>query len=985
MIDKNKRDMIGLTIRAIIALVLVLAFQPAESQNYEKYRGKQITRIKKSFKDIEEADKLYPELRAQGRRIKNNFEEYPEMPINPDEIIHQAPKKPLNFLNPAKDPSPVPDADFLGLDDSGGSIPPDVNGAPGLDHLMVTLNTDFRIMDKEGNPISTVGSGAFWLNTPGAGGVFDPKISYDPFENRWLLVMPSSSDPAISKLLIAVSETSDPTGNWYMYSFDGDPEDTHWFDYPNYGYSKDKLVVSGNLFGEGGVYVALYVFSKEDLYNNAYEIEYTRFKVFDGFTLVPAKTYDADVEDVYVIHNAGGNSNGYGYMSLRKVTGPPEDPEIVNIGLAGVPEPWSNNSGAYAGNFAPQLGSEEKINTVDARMENMVYRNGKLWATHHVYLPAGQNPQRSAVQWWNLSLEGEVLQWGRVDDPTGEMFFAFATIAVNAKEDVLIGFGSFSENQYASGSYALRYAEDPPNTLRDFHQYKDGEAPYFKTFGASRNRWGDYTSTFVDPADDLDFWTLQEYAALPPGSQDEWGTWWAYLDLHAVPEADFTSNITEVPLNSGVNFFDRSRFTPTSWLWTFEGGTPATSSEQNPQNIVYSAAGLYDVTLVASNDEGSHTVVMEDYIDANTTILPEVHFAASDTVPCLGDVVTLEDLTVYNPVSWLWEFKPDLVTFVNGTDETSQYPEVVFDYPYTYEITLTATNNNGTSSLTKAGMISAGGLALPFAENFESRSLSTQNWTVENPDDKKTWDLRFIGGDEQGEMAAYVNIRNYSGYQERDRLISPELNFYTHKEITLEFQYAYRQRMANITDSLIISISADCGATWTRLLALAEDLEPGRIFATSEASADEFIPQEAADWCGSEGNPECISIDLSDYSGQSNIQIMFESFNGYGNNLFIDNILIDGTLIGTEEHVADSDAGLSVHPNPASGTVNFTYPKIDGQVTVSIYSMTGQIVHQNRQGGAGAGRIDLSSLQPGVYLLEVRTETDRMHRKIVLE
>ena len=130
-----------------------------------------------------------------------------------------------------------------------------------------------------------------------------------------------------------------------MYSVDGDPQDTHWFDYPNYGFNKDKLVVTGNMFGGNGVYVALYVFSKEDLYNFAFEIEYTRFKVFDGFTIVPAKTYDTEEEDIYCIYNAGGNSGGYGYVNLLKVTGPPEDPEIVNIGLAGVPEPWANGSG----------------------------------------------------------------------------------------------------------------------------------------------------------------------------------------------------------------------------------------------------------------------------------------------------------------------------------------------------------------------------------------------------------------------------------------------------------------------------------------------------------------------------------------------------------------------------------------------------------------------------------------------------------------
>lgn len=968
----------------LLAGVLVSFLQnPVEAQKYEKTKGVQLSRVKKSFADIEETDRLYPELRFHGRRIENKIDEYPEFPIHEEDIVFKAEKQAGTFLNPTKAQSPAPDDDFLGLDDSGGSIPPDVNGAPGPEHLMVTLNTDFRIMDRQGNPISTVGSGSFWGSNPGAGGAFDPKISYDPYENRWILVMPSSSDPNISKLMIAVSENHDPTGNWYMYSFAGDPDKLHWFDYPNYGFNKDKLVVTGNLFGNG-VYVALYVFSKADLYNFAMEVEYTRFKVFDGFTLVPAKTYDTEEEDIYVVNNAGGNSGGYGYVSLRKVTGPPEDPQIVDIGLAGVPEPWSNSSNVSGGNFAPQLDIEEKINTVDARMENMVYRNGKLWAAHHVYLPAGNNPQRSAVQWWNLSLEGEVLQWGRVDDPSGEMFFAFASIAVNAKEDVLIGFGSFSENQYASASYAMRYADDPPNTMRDYYQYKDGEASYFKTFGAARNRWGDYTSTYVDPVDDLDFWTLQEFAATPAGAQDEWGTWWAYVDLHAVPEAAFTSNIAEVPVNSGVNFTDLSKFNPTSWLWTFEGGTPSTSTEQNPQNIVYSNAGLYNVTLVAANEQGSDVLVIQDYINANTTILPLVGFTASDTLPCTGDAVQFNDLTLFNPTNWMWEFEPGLVTFVNGTDASSQHPEVTFNYPFTYTVTLTATNNNGSSSLTRTGMVRAGGMPLPFSEDFESRSFETNGWSIENPDGKKTWELTFLpDGQEQGEIAALMNIRNYPGFQERDRLISPELNFYSHKDISLDFQYAYRQRMATLTDSLIIYISEDCGSSWSPVLKLAEDNQEIRVFATTEPSAEQFIPQDASDWCGSDANPKCISIDLSDYSGKANIRVMFESYNGFGNNLFIDNIMVHGTVIGVEEMITSAPA-VSVYPNPTLGSLKISLAGLSGSTALAVYSLDGALIFSKTVAENASSQLDLSDFPAGIYLLEAVNAGQRYTEKIVL-
>jgi hypothetical protein len=51
---------------------------------------------------------------------------------------------------------------------------------------------------------------------------------------------------------------------------------------------------------------------------------------------------------------------------------------------------------------------------------------------------------------------------------------------------------------------------------------KAGEAPYFKDFGTGDNRWGDFSSTVVDPIDDTTIWTIQEYA----GQNNMWGTWW---------------------------------------------------------------------------------------------------------------------------------------------------------------------------------------------------------------------------------------------------------------------------------------------------------------------------------------------------------------------------------------------------------------------------------------------------------------------------
>jgi hypothetical protein len=144
----------------VLFLVLNLFALYLFAQDYKIHKGSAIHQVKISFSEIEEFDKQVPKNLLR-REIKNEFEHFPEIPFNPEKIVYQAPK--LSHLPywETKEPSPLPEIDFLGLDDSGNSIPPDVNGVAGPEHLMVTLNTDTRIMDKQGNIISTVSTGIF--------------------------------------------------------------------------------------------------------------------------------------------------------------------------------------------------------------------------------------------------------------------------------------------------------------------------------------------------------------------------------------------------------------------------------------------------------------------------------------------------------------------------------------------------------------------------------------------------------------------------------------------------------------------------------------------------------------------------------------------------------------------------------------------------------------------------------------------------------
>ncbi|MGM0651011.1 MAG: M14 family zinc carboxypeptidase, partial [Bacteroidota bacterium] len=84
------------------------------------------------------------------------------------------------------------------------------------------------------------------------------------------------------------------------------------------------------------------------------------------------------------------------------------------------------------------------------------------------------------------------------------------------------------------------------------------------------------------------------------------------------PVADFEASATTVNVGSTVDFTDLSSGNPSSWDWVFEGGTPSSSTAENP-SITYDTAGTYTVELTATNSYGSDTETKVNYI----TVTPE--------------------------------------------------------------------------------------------------------------------------------------------------------------------------------------------------------------------------------------------------------------------------------------------------------------------------------------------------------------------------
>jgi hypothetical protein len=471
-----------------------------------------------------------------------------DRPVPPEFVRPAKPMPPEAALGlpSAAVASPSPVVSFEALRDqnvSGSSFfPPDTMGAAGPNHLMVTLNSQVRIQDRSGIEQSIVSLENFWAGT-GSSGAFDPKLTYDPFGGRWIFTAVSDRQSAGSSVLIGASQTSDPTGTWNLFRFDADAGNTLWADYPSLGFNKDWVLVTENMFTiAGNVFGGsrLFLFRKSALYDGTLATTTIFNEAAGGFTLAPAVTYDNSLATLYLAD--GGWSDGTSqFLRISKITGVvglevftecvPPTPCPAGTGFVNSGSNW--DFGPPGGtDFAPQLGSAQKIQNGDGRVLNMVYRGGSLWVAHNVFLPAGGTATRTAAQWWQFTPAFVLQQAGRVDDATGTVFYAYPSIAVNSQSDVLLGFSIFSAAQYASGGYAFRFAADAANTLRDPVLLKAGEASYFKTDGAGRNRWGDFSATVVDPVNDLDFWTIQEYAETPE-TIDRWGTWWGKVSPNA--------------------------------------------------------------------------------------------------------------------------------------------------------------------------------------------------------------------------------------------------------------------------------------------------------------------------------------------------------------------------------------------------------------------------------------------------------------------
>jgi len=374
--------------------------------------------------------------------------------------------------------------------------------------------------------------------------------------------------------------------------------------------------------------------------------------------------------------------------------------------------------------------------------------------------------------------------------------------------------------------------------------------------------WGNTAGNLDNPHDIASLWTGRN------------------LDGATVGRAFIATTCGAARYNINQDNFILSTFTRT--LWAHELGHNL-GSDHDPAASNFIMTPSTTSTTVWSDQ--SRTAINDHYQSvfclSPCGVPPNADFTVVSNDICPGSALVFTSLIDEDIDTYSWSFP-------GGTpsSSTEANPTVTYNTPGNFVATLTAANGSGSSTSQQNISVALGQTSILFFDNFESGTLD--NFTLDNPDFANTWEIDFALGN-GGEQAALMANFVYQAPGESDGLLLPLQDFSDVTSARLEFEYAYVRFEPGGQDQLRVLVTAD-GVTEELFFG---DEDGSMNFATGPDNMDFFRPLMAEDWCFN--GPSCIDLDLSQYDGQSDVQITIENINGFGNNLYVDNILVSAT------------------------------------------------------------------------------------------
>jgi hypothetical protein len=423
----------------------------------------------------------------------------------------QAPATPeTESAVPLAPPALTDTINFEGVDmvTAGNLRPPDTHGAVGLNHFVEITNSHLDIYEKaapnnrvngNGNGVSLSAFFGYATRT-----LFDPRVIYDPDFNRWIISSNAFAEStAVQKFFIAVSQTADPLGAYYIYQVNVSNGFGSFWDFPQLGLDQNAVIFTANVFGPANNFIDARMFSvaKSLLYNGSSQTLTPH--VFTGLagTLAPPLVLDRNPNTYLVAADSPTDNKVTLYTLTNSAANPPtlSAPATIPVPVYTMPA------------NAPQPGTTATLDTSDSRFVNAGTQiRNSLFQVHSI-----DSGGYARCKFYEFdTVNKRVIQSGTFGRSDTSFDFN-ASIAANRRKDVFVTWSAtdVSNNVNAEVRFSGRLHTEPPGVIPSPGSLLYGSNTYyFADITTSLQRWGDYSAVSLDPVDPrgLTAWIVNE-------------------------------------------------------------------------------------------------------------------------------------------------------------------------------------------------------------------------------------------------------------------------------------------------------------------------------------------------------------------------------------------------------------------------------------------------------------------------------------------
>lgn len=400
----------------------------------------------------------------------------------------------------------------INVDGQFGSFPPDPTGAAGIDYFVQAVNSTYRIYHKEDGDNAT---GVYFLNSlwdrPGDG---DPIVMYDRYAERWFISQFYGAFEDEYGVLLAVSTTTDPLGEYYVYQFDY----TLFPDYPKYSVWSNAYFMSANsgsadcsaferdkmLVGDPTAGVIKMNFPTMPLIFNSIAPAYAEGAVEP----------DAD-EPCYFFAVQENALSGIStdHIKVLKAEIDWDNPETSSVTVHQELNTAAFNS-IFAGSWTEYLTQKDSDQKIDAIPGIFMYRaQYRRWGDYNTVVlchNVNVGGNRAGQRWYELR-DNDDGNWSIYQQGTYTLADNnsrwLGSISMDALGNIAMCYAFTGPDHHPGIRYTGRFDGDPLNEMT-VPELTAVEGEGAQTGGG---RYGDYSQMSMDPTDDYTFWFTGEY------------------------------------------------------------------------------------------------------------------------------------------------------------------------------------------------------------------------------------------------------------------------------------------------------------------------------------------------------------------------------------------------------------------------------------------------------------------------------------------